>query len=132
MIFSIKFEISIPEELKYVLVSDWDLLTHKKSLFALPAKISVANILSDYIKNAEKLTTGNHVSSMLSYSGVNFNLHLQLFDIYLIYLSIPEGKNNMSQVRLNMTKEVAQGIQGFFDAFVGTQLLYKFERVRIF
>ena len=41
-----------------------------------------------------------------------------------------DGKNNMTQVRLNMTKEVAHGIQGFFDAFVGTQLLYKFERVR--
>ena len=56
--FSAKFDISIPEELKYVLVSDWDLLTHKKSLFSLPAKISVANILSDYTKNAEKLATG--------------------------------------------------------------------------
>merc|ERR1712018_405839 len=54
---SAKFEISIPEELKYVLVSDWDLLTHKKSLFGLPAKITVANILSDYTKNAEKLAS---------------------------------------------------------------------------
>ena len=50
---------SIPEELKYVLVSDWDLLTHKKSLFALPAKITVANILSEYVKNAQKLAAGN-------------------------------------------------------------------------
>ena len=56
--FSAKFDISIPEELKYVLVSDWDLLTHKKSLFSLPAKITVTNILTDYIKNADKLASG--------------------------------------------------------------------------
>ena len=41
-----------------MLVSDWDLIKHKKSLFALPAKITVANILSEYVKNAEKLATG--------------------------------------------------------------------------
>merc|ERR1712150_55438 len=75
-----------------------DLLTHKKSLFSLPAKITVATILSDYTKNAEKLAT--------------------------------DGKNNMTQVRFNMVKEVAHGIKGFFDAFVGTQLLYNNERVQ--
>jgi hypothetical protein len=62
---SAKFEISIPEELKYVLVSDWDLLTHKKSLFGLPAKISVASIISEYIKNAEKLAAGNHIKVII-------------------------------------------------------------------
>ena len=35
----------------------------------------------------------------------------------------------MTEVRLNMTKEVAQGIQGFFDAFVGNHLLYNQEKV---
>jgi len=95
---SAKFDISIPEELKYVLVSDWDLLTHKKSLFSLPAKITVANILTDYIKNADKLAS--------------------------------DGKNSMTQIRLSMIKEVAHGIKGFFDAFIGTQLLYNNERVQ--
>ena len=66
ILFSAKFDISIPEELKYVLVSDWDLLTHKKSLFSLPAKITVANILSDYTKNAEKLASGKKLSNVLS------------------------------------------------------------------
>ena len=33
---SIKINVDIPEELKFVLVSDWDLLTHKKSIFSLP------------------------------------------------------------------------------------------------
>jgi len=95
---SAKFEISIPEELKYVLMSDWDLISHQKSLFALPAKIPASNILSDFVRNAEKLSA--------------------------------DPKSNMTEVRLNMTKEVAQGIQGFFDTFVGHHLLYNQEKVQ--
>ena len=49
-----KFRIDIPEELKYVLVSDMELITHKKLLFGLPAKIPVSNILSEYVKHVEK------------------------------------------------------------------------------
>ena len=40
-----------------------------------------------------------------------------------------DPKSNMTQLRLNMTKEVAHGIQGFFDAFVGNHLLYNQEKV---
>ena len=35
----------------------------------------------------------------------------------------------MTHIRLSMIKEVAHGIKGFFDAFIGTQLLYNNERV---
>ena len=54
-----RFRIDIPEELKYVLVSDMDLVTVKKSLFGLPAKTSVATILSDYVKHVEKNQSEN-------------------------------------------------------------------------
>ena len=47
--------------------------------------------------------------------------------MYLIFL---DGKNGMTQARLSMVVEVAQGIKGFFDAFVGTKLLYKSEQVK--
>ena len=40
-----------------------------------------------------------------------------------------DKKDGISQVRLNMIREVADGIQGFFNAFVGSQLLYKRELV---
>ena len=40
-----KYCIDIPEELKYVLVNDWDLVVHQKQLFKLPAKVSVNNII---------------------------------------------------------------------------------------
>ena len=51
---STTFNIAIPEELKYVLVSDWDLVTSRKSLFSLPAKTPASTILSDYVKHVEK------------------------------------------------------------------------------
>jgi mortality factor 4-like protein 1 len=53
-----KFRIEIPEELKYVLVSDGELVSQKK-LFGLPAKMSVGTILSDYVKHVEKLQLDN-------------------------------------------------------------------------
>ena len=49
-----KFRIEIPEELKYVLVHDMDLVTGKKSLFGLPAKTTVSDILNEYLKQVEK------------------------------------------------------------------------------
>lgn len=126
--FSAKFDISIPEELKYVLVSDWDLLTHKKSLFSLPAKITVANILTDYIKNADKLASGMFLF-LIKRRNIVFlesSANKTLDDLNCSFL---DGKNSMTQIRLSMIKEVAHGIKGFFDAFIGTQLLYNNERV---
>ena len=49
-----RFRIDIPEELKYVLISDNNLVCSKKSLFGLPAKTSVCSILSEYSKHTEK------------------------------------------------------------------------------
>ncbi len=49
-----RFKIEIPEELKYVLVSDMELITVKKTLFGLPAKFSVSGILNEYVKYMEK------------------------------------------------------------------------------
>lgn len=44
----IKLRVVIPDGLKFVLVSDWDLVVHKKNIFILPAKQSVASILQEY------------------------------------------------------------------------------------
>lgn len=45
------FNIAIPEELKYVLVSDWDLVTSRKQLFRLPAKLPASTILADFMNH---------------------------------------------------------------------------------
>jgi len=50
--------VEIPDDLKFVLVSDWDLLMHKKSLLVLPADMSVESILEDYKASSNALAKG--------------------------------------------------------------------------
>ena len=60
-----KFRIEVPEELKYVLVSDRELITVKKTLFGLPAKHSVASILQEYSKHVEKAANAASISEIM-------------------------------------------------------------------
>lgn len=49
-----KYCIDIPEELKHILVNDWDLVVHQKMLFKLPAKVTVNNILEQYLDHLKR------------------------------------------------------------------------------
>jgi len=44
-----KYQIELPEELKHVLVNDWDLVVHQKHIFKIPAKVTVSHIIEQYI-----------------------------------------------------------------------------------
>ena len=49
-----KYCIDIPDELKHILVNDWDLVVHQKMLFKLPAKVTVNNILEQYLDHLKR------------------------------------------------------------------------------
>jgi len=65
-----RFRVDIPEELKYVLISDHNLVCLKKSMFGLPAKTSVSNILSEYAKHAEQKQLENSLAIVEIMSGL--------------------------------------------------------------
>ena len=72
--------IDIPEELKYVLVNDWDLVVHQKQLFKLPAKVTVNNIIEqylDHLKRQELSDAGRGVAAeVIQGIGEYFNVSL--------------------------------------------------------
>ncbi|TRY76368.1 hypothetical protein TCAL_11353 [Tigriopus californicus] len=79
-----KVQIELPEELKYVLVSDWDLVTHKRQIFQLPAKVPVSAITADFLRHVEKggqNRTGVHSEIVLGLKDV-FNDMLGLCLLY--------------------------------------------------
>ena len=92
-----KFRIDIPEELKYVLVSDMELVTVKKSLFGLPAKTNIASILNEYVKYVEKNQFDHFYAIAEVISGIK-----DIFDatiLHLLYkLEKPQYNEKISNV----------------------------------
>ncbi|XP_067932933.1 MAM and LDL-receptor class A domain-containing protein 1-like [Watersipora subatra] len=86
----VEVNIKLPEQLKPVLVDDWDLVNRQKMLIQLPAEKNIDTILNDYF----------------------------------------EAKVSRDKDSRDTILEITKGLRDYFNAMLGTQLLYKFERTQ--
>jgi mortality factor 4-like protein 1 len=97
--------IDIPQELKYILCRDWDNIVNKKRLFRIPAKVTVTNIIDQYISHINTATTSSSSSTATSSGGSTDNT-----------------------LKTSLAVEVIRGFGDYFNVSLGSQLLYSFER----
>lgn len=111
-----EIRIKIPEELRPILVDDWDLITKQMKIVRIPASPTVAEILNDYVE--EKKNSKNMTSQKLRYSSAKYShfflVFMRKFVIFPLFSS--------------QICEITKGIRSYFDVVLGIQLLYKFER----
>jgi len=50
-----KYNIELPQDLKTIIVNDWDLVVHQKYLFKVPAKVTVSHIIDQYVTHLASL-----------------------------------------------------------------------------
>jgi len=101
---SANLNIDIPTELKYILCRDWDNIVNKKRLFKIPAKVTVTNIIDQYISHIN--TSASPTTPTTAGSSTN-----------------PDNS-----LKKSLAAEVIKGFGDYFNVSLGSQLLYSFER----
>ncbi|KAH7730850.1 MRG family protein [Aphelenchoides avenae] len=92
------------ESLRAILTDDQDYITRQKKLAKLPARYTVQNIIKDYITSIGEMDEQS-------------NVHVEY-----------SGGMNLTSTTKSTLKESAVGLLDYFDATIGSLLLYKFER----
>lgn len=120
-------KIKLPEELKFVLIDESEVILKHHKLPALPVKNTVDKILDDYV---ETKSMGKTSDIKYEYeSSVSSRYHT----VYIVRMrarthKIPHVLDSHFAFCRESTLEVTKGIREYFNITLGLQLLYKWER----
>lgn len=79
----VEVQVVMPDGLKSILVTDWDLVTRQKKFYSLPAQVSVEKILNAYVeKNSDCLEKASTAQELVSGITEYFNVMLQAQLLY--------------------------------------------------
>ena len=101
-----KHKILMPESLRIWLIDDFDFIIQQNKIFRLPSKKSITHILNDYM---------------------DFKIKKKYMDEWD---SFDDSKESENEKYVNSMSENVNGLIKYFNSMLGSQLLYKFERLQ--
>ncbi|XP_074605067.1 mortality factor 4-like protein 1 isoform X2 [Brevipalpus obovatus] len=129
--FANKLEIRIkmPEELKAIILDDWDNITRQKKLFNLPARVTVDHILDDFIsqKKAAKNSNATKESAIIEFTnGVKEYFNVMLGSQLLYKFERPQYQQFLNDTNGDKPMSSIYGLVHLLRLFVklGGILIY--------
>ncbi|TPP64292.1 Mortality factor 4 protein 1 [Fasciola gigantica] len=104
-----QLKVELPDSLKAWIVDDWDLITRQARLYELPAAYPISTLMVDFLQQSAKEVKQEEATEPTD----------------AVRQSAP-----ICQITTDLRHEFVAGLQHYFNLIVGSQLLYKFERLQ--
>ncbi|THD26582.1 Mortality factor 4 protein 1 [Fasciola hepatica] len=104
-----QLKVELPDSLKAWIVDDWDLITRQARLYELPAAYPISTLMVDFLQQSAKEVKQEEATEPMD----------------TVRQSAP-----ICQITADLRHEFVAGLQHYFNLIVGSQLLYKFERLQ--
>ncbi|VDP87817.1 unnamed protein product [Echinostoma caproni] len=104
-----QLKVDLPPSLKAWIVDDWDLITRQARLYELPATYPISTLMLDFLQHSAKEVKREDSTESSE---------------------APQQSAPICQITTDLRHEFVAGLQHYFNLIVGSQLLYKFERLQ--
>ncbi|CAL8072022.1 unnamed protein product [Calicophoron daubneyi] len=113
-----QLKVEMPDSLKAWLVDDWDLITRQARLYELPASYPISSVMSDFLQFKQKEQIDLKPEEKLDSPEKQPDKEAGTQPIPPVHITS------------DLRNEFVAGLQHYFNLVVGSQLLYKFERLQ--